>query len=101
MSRIQISTNVSTETRRQADELIELFGYSLRDVVSIAIERMHREEVIKMAQYRKCRHCGRSFNTDLIDVDRHEASCKQHGREVVERNLNRIRRGKTPTRTGW
>ena len=42
--RIQISTNVSDRTRAQADALIQNHGYSLRDVVTIAIDRLYREE---------------------------------------------------------
>ena len=51
--RTQISTNVSGKTRQQADELIGILGYSLRDVVSIAIDRLYREEVIDLD---KCPH---------------------------------------------
>lgn len=43
--RTQISTNVSDRTRWQADELINHFGYSLRDVITVAIDRFYREEV--------------------------------------------------------
>lgn len=44
MTRTQISTGVSARTREQADELITKMGYSLRDIVTIAIDRMHRKE---------------------------------------------------------
>ena len=48
MTRTQISTSVSERTRQQADALIDRFGYSLHDVVSIAIDRMHTQEVATM-----------------------------------------------------
>jgi hypothetical protein len=44
--RTQISTSVSARTRAQADELMARYGYSLRDVVSIAIDRMHQEVIM-------------------------------------------------------
>jgi len=43
MTRYQISTTVSPLTRRQADELMEL-GYSVRDIVTLGIDRIYREE---------------------------------------------------------
>ena len=43
MKRIQISTAVSKETRRQADILINDYGYSLRDVVTVAIEEFYNK----------------------------------------------------------
>ena len=46
--RTQISTNVSIRTRAQADTLVRKHGYSLRDVVSIAIDRMYKQEIRKM-----------------------------------------------------
>ena len=49
---------------------------------------------------RKCPHCGRSFNTDIVDVDRHAERCKRHQAAVLERNLARVRAGQRPTRTG-
>lgn len=42
--RTQIATNVSLATRRQADELVERRGYTLRDVVTIGIRMLHQEE---------------------------------------------------------
>lgn len=42
--RTQISTGVSERTRQQADDLINKKGYSLRDVVTVAIDRMHKQE---------------------------------------------------------
>lgn len=45
MKRIQISTNVSELTRQQVDELMDRFGYSLRDVVTIAIDRLYQQEM--------------------------------------------------------
>lgn len=41
-SRTQISTSVSEETRRQADALIEDCGYSMRDVLTVAIQQLHQ-----------------------------------------------------------
>lgn len=43
--RTQISSNVSERTRQQANELMELLNYSLRDVVTIAVDRMYKEEI--------------------------------------------------------
>lgn len=43
--RIQISSNVSIETRAQADELMDKGGYSLRDVLTLGIEGLYREKV--------------------------------------------------------
>ena len=46
--RTQISTSVSTETRKQANELVAQCGYSLRDVISIAIEKLHTEKIYEV-----------------------------------------------------
>jgi len=43
MTRYQLSTTVSPLTRRQADELMEL-GYSVRDILTLGIDRIYREE---------------------------------------------------------
>lgn len=45
MNRTQISTSVSEETRRQADELIDNCGYSMRDVLTIAIELLYSQKI--------------------------------------------------------
>lgn len=47
---LQISTSVSDETRRQANWLIQNFGYSLRDVLTLGIQRLYdqKREEIKM-----------------------------------------------------
>ena len=42
--RIQISTNVSLETRSQANELIARYGYSLRDVITLGIEMLYQSK---------------------------------------------------------
>ena len=49
---------------------------------------------------RQCPYCGHSFNTDIVDVDRHAVRCKLRQFEVLERNLARVHAGKRPTRTG-
>lgn len=41
----QISTTVSRRTRQQANELGKKLGYSLRDIITVAIDRMHKEEM--------------------------------------------------------
>lgn len=43
--RTQISTNVSERTRAQADELMRRLNYSLRDVMTVAIDRMYHDEI--------------------------------------------------------
>jgi len=43
--RVQLGTTVSQRTRDQANDLIVAHGYSLRDLLTIAIDRMHREEI--------------------------------------------------------
>jgi NADH pyrophosphatase NudC (nudix superfamily) len=62
----QISTSVSPETRKQADELIERFGYSLRDVLTIAIEKLYTEKTqeVAMARYGNCTECGKALSKD-------------------------------------
>lgn len=49
--RTQISSGVSERTRQQADELIEQKGYSLRDLVTIAIDRMYKQEIPQIFHY--------------------------------------------------
>ena len=48
MARTQISTNVSERTRQQVDRLADSLGYSIRDVVTVAIDRFYREEITMM-----------------------------------------------------
>ena len=48
MKRTQISTNVSELTRQQVDELMDRFGYSLRDVVTIAVDRLYQQEMRRL-----------------------------------------------------
>lgn len=49
--RTQIATNVSLTTRRQADELIEKRGYSLRDIVTIGTRMLYQEEFGMFTKY--------------------------------------------------
>lgn len=42
----QISTSVSAETARQADLLRDRLGLSLRDLLTLAIDRFYKEETI-------------------------------------------------------
>ena len=42
--RTTISTTISEATRRQIDELAEAQGYSIRDIITVAVDRMHRQE---------------------------------------------------------
>ncbi len=39
----QLGTRVSDETKRQSDYLREVHGYSLRDVVTVAIDRLYHQ----------------------------------------------------------
>lgn len=59
--RTQIATNVSLATRRQANELVEQRGYSIRDIVTIGIKMLHQEEFGTSTYY---------------DVDFHNTNCK-------------------------
>lgn len=43
MTRIQLSTNISAKTKWQADQLRQRFAYSLRDVVTIAIDQLYHQ----------------------------------------------------------
>lgn len=43
MTKTQISTSVSTETRRKAEELVERAGYTYREIVSIGVDRIYAE----------------------------------------------------------
>lgn len=44
--RLQVASNVSAETKAQVDELTSL-GYSVRDIVTVGIELLHREKMRK------------------------------------------------------
>jgi len=55
----------------------------------------------EQSRTQQCPHCGRSFDTRLVDINRHAESCKQYLHDVLQRNLERIERGKRPTRTGF
>ncbi len=64
MTRIQISTSISPETRRKLDELLEHYG-TQREVVTLAIDRLyqeHREEImpdeIAIKNFRRSRKFG-------------------------------------------
>lgn len=43
MSKPQISTRVSDETKRQSNWLRQSFAYSLRDVVTVSIDRFYQQ----------------------------------------------------------
>lgn len=43
--RIQINTNISNETRRQIGELKNRYDYSLRDVITLGIEKLYQEKI--------------------------------------------------------
>lgn len=62
--RTQISSNVSQETLRQAKELVDKRGYSMRDVVTVAIRDLYLKE-ISMATFEKGLkvhyRCGHDF----------------------------------------
>lgn len=40
----QISTSVSDETRRQADWLMQQFGYQMRDVLTLSIQMLYSQK---------------------------------------------------------
>ena len=44
--RTQISTGCSDETRRQVDELVEKCGYTLREVITLAVEALYRAKIV-------------------------------------------------------
>jgi hypothetical protein len=44
MPRVQINTGCSTETRRQVDELTEKYNYTIREVVTLAIDMFYRSK---------------------------------------------------------
>ena len=43
--RIQINTRISERTQRQIAELREQCGYSLRDVVTLSVDKLHTEKI--------------------------------------------------------
>lgn len=43
--RIQIGTNVSKETKRQVNKLREVYGYSIRDIITIAVDRFYTQVI--------------------------------------------------------
>jgi hypothetical protein len=43
MGKTQISTSVSPETRRKADALTAQAGYTLREVISLGVDRLYAE----------------------------------------------------------
>ena len=93
----QTSIQLTEATEQQVAFLREQGFGTFTDIVRIAIDRMHTQE---SAMMRQCPHCGRSFDTRLVDIDRHMESCQEYGKDVVQRNLERIERGERPTRTG-
>ena len=48
----QISSRVSEQTRKQVDELVANLGYSIRDIITVAIDRMHEKEAAMVKQIR-------------------------------------------------
>lgn len=93
----QTSIQLTEATEQQVASLRERGFGTFTDIVRIAIDRMYTQETAIM---KHCPFCGRSFDTRLVDIDRHVESCREHGRDVVRRNLERIERGERPTRTG-
>jgi len=75
-----------TEATEQQIQWLKNEGYgTFTDITRIAIDRMYREEVNRMTlKVRQCPHCLQSFNTDLVDVDRHIENCERHIRETVD-----------------
>jgi len=65
MTRTQISTSVSAVTRQQADRLMEERGYSLRDVVTVSIDRFYNDvmEDNKMNRNKQMAYLERVVNT--------------------------------------
>jgi hypothetical protein len=49
--RTQISTSVSEETRRQAAAIMARTGYGLRELLTLAIDRMYREDQMHHLSY--------------------------------------------------
>lgn len=49
--RMQISSNVSADTKAQVDQLTAL-GYSVRDIVTLGIDILYREKVLNYKEYR-------------------------------------------------
>ena len=45
MARVQIATNVSEETRRQVDELMQKCGYGLRELIALAVEALYKAKI--------------------------------------------------------
>lgn len=46
----------------------------------------------------QCRHCGRWFDTRLVDVRHHEEGCKRHLADQLAKNIARFWQGKPPVR---
>lgn len=82
-TRTQIGTNVSQRTRQQVNELIAQAGYSLRDIVTIAIDRMHRKEIEGMNIYDKFLPSQTVYS---VDVD-------EHGQVISEWSWIRLGQG--------
>jgi len=69
VKRIQISTSVSKETKQQADELVTKYGYSLRDVITLGIEKFYQEKIGKEVAMRPCEQCGSTRNVRSIRIE--------------------------------
>ncbi len=94
----QINFRASDKTLVQLKDLAALWG-NQTTALSIASDRAHREEISEMSM-KTCKHCGRSFSTERVDIQNHERNCKQHSADVVKGNIERVIQGKRPTRTG-
>lgn len=86
--RTQISTNVSERTRAQADELMARLNYSLRDVMTIAIDRMYHEEVIDMAFSEQS---GSNLFDLFVDKSVSREEIAQMNPATVERQIAELR----------
>lgn len=64
--RTQIATNVSLTTRRQADELVKHCGYSMRDVVTIAIRMLYQDEFDMSTYYDVDYHSNHVSAGDVV-----------------------------------
>jgi hypothetical protein len=86
MKRIQISTSVSEETRQQADELIAKYGYSLRDVITLGIEKLYQEKIRKETKMKRCEKCGSTENVQSVKIKGESGTinlcgaCREDGR---------------------
>ena len=94
----QTSVQLTEATKQQVAYLQEQGFGTFTDIVRIAIDRMHTQEV---AVFKICKHCGRAIDQRVRDIELHEAECKEWQREVAQRNIERVNQGKRPTRNGF